>query len=101
MTRQADVDSEARDQKRRDALYKALSFDIVGALDYHGAVLRGLSIKYDENNVLLTVRADRGGHASVCFIGSDSIVNCILKLASEASHNNLHWKDDRYHITEG
>lgn len=99
MTRQADLKQEVRDTKRRDELIKALDYGIVGALESKGVELLGLSLKYDAFNCLLTVRADLGGVRSVCFIGSDSIINAFLKLASEASRDELTWKVDRYHTS--
>lgn len=97
MSRQADLAMELRETKRRDALVKALDYGIVGALESQGVELLGLSLKYDAFNCLLTVRADVGGIRSVCFIGSDSIMNCFLKLESEAARHTLKWKEDRYH----
>lgn len=99
MTRQADAAAEERDNKKRDELFKALSFGIHDALEYYGADLQGLSIKYDDWNILITVRAERGGVRAVSFIGSDTIVNALLKLHSEASRDALKWKEDRYHAS--
>ncbi len=96
MSRQGDAKSEDSETKKRQRLVKALSFGIHDALEYYGAELRGLSIKYDEFNILVTVRADRGGIRAVCFVGSDSIINALLKLYAEASRDALIWKPDRY-----
>lgn len=96
MTRQADAAAEEADAKKREKLIEALSFGIHDALEYYGAELRGLSIKYDEFNILVTVRAERGGIPAVCFVGSDSMVNALVKLYSEASRDALVWKPDRY-----
>lgn len=94
-----DIDREVREGKRRDELVKALDFGIVGALESKGVELLGMSLKYDAFNCLLTVRADLGGVRSVCFIGSDSIINAFLKLQSEASRDELKWKADQYHTS--
>lgn len=96
MSRQADAAAEEAEAKKRDKLIAALSFGIHDALEYYGAELRGISIKYDEFNILVTVRAERGGIRSVCFVGSDSIPNALVKLYSEASRDALVWKPDRY-----
>ena len=96
MSRVADAASEERDAKRREKLIEALSFGIHDALEYYGAELRGLSIKYDEFNILVTVRAERGGIGAVCFVGSDTMVNALVKLYAEASRDALVWKPDRY-----
>lgn len=97
MTRHLDAEAEENDAKKRDALVKALAYGIHDALEYYGADLRGISIKYDEYNILLTVRAERGGIRAVCFVGSDSMTNALLKLYSDASNDALFWKPDQYH----
>lgn len=97
MTRQLDAKAEGKERKRRNTLVKALEYGIVDALEGEGVELLGLSLKYDAYNCLLTVRADRGGVRSVCFIGSDSVVNAFLKLYSDASRDALKWKVDQYH----
>lgn len=96
MSRLADVKEEEKDTKKRDEVFKALSFGIHDALEYYGADLRGLSIKYDDWNILITVRAERGGIRAVSFIGSDTIINALLKLYAEASRDALKWKADAY-----
>lgn len=96
MTRQGDAAAEDADAKKRDKLVKALAFGIHDALEYYGADLRGISIKYDEFNILVTVRAERGGIRAVCFVGSDTMINALLKLYSEASRDALVWKPDQY-----
>lgn len=96
MSRQGDAAAEEADAKKREKLIEALSFGIHDALEYYGAELRGLSIKYDEFNVLVTVRAERGGIGAVSFVGSDTIPNALVKLYSEASRDALVWKPDRY-----
>lgn len=96
MSRQLDIKREAREAKRRDALVKALDFGIVGALENQGIELRGISIKHDAWNCLLTLRADVGGVRSVCFVGSDSIINCFLKTERDAAGRELRWKEDGF-----
>lgn len=96
MTRQLDVAAEVRESKRREALIRALEYGIVGALEHQGIELRGLSIKYSAFDCLMTVRADVNGVPSVSFIGSDSMMNCFLKLESGALRMALHWREDAY-----
>lgn len=96
MTRQLDLEKEVRESKRRDALIRALDYGIVGALENQGIELIGISIKHDAFNCLLTLRADIGGSRQVCFVGSDSIVNCFLKAESDASRNELKWRSCRF-----
>ncbi len=96
MSRQLDVKREQREDQRRDALVKALEFGLVGALESQGIDLRGFSIKYEAFNCLLTLRADRNGKWIIAHIGSDTMVNAILRAESDALHQALRWADDKY-----
>lgn len=97
MSRQLDTEVEQRETARREELVKALDFGIVGALQAQGIELLGFSFKYDAFNCLMTIKADIAGVRSVCFVGSDSIINCILKAQSEGRRATLRWREDRYH----
>lgn len=97
MSRQLEIAQEQRETAKRDSLVKALEFGIVGALESKGVELLGFAIKYDAFNCLLTVRAQVGGVRSVAFVGSDSIINCFLKVQAEALNDELHWRKDKYH----
>lgn len=97
MSRQLEVQSEVRETARRDELVKALDFGIVGALESQGIEMLGFSFKYDAFNCLMTIRAEIQGKKQVCFVGSDSVINAILKCHSDAHNGRLKWKADRYH----
>lgn len=97
MTRQLEVEKEKREAARRDALIMSLEFGIVGALENQGIELLGLAFKFDAFNCLMTIKAVIGSDRQVCFIGSDSMINCILKAQTEASHNTLAWRADKYY----
>lgn len=96
MSRQLDLEKEKRDTLRRTALVKALDFGIVGALESQGIELQGFAFKFDAFNCLMTIKAVIGGDHQVCFIGSDSMMNCILKAQVEASNNTLRWRPDKF-----
>lgn len=96
MTRRLDLEKEKRDTFRRTALVKALEFGIVGALENQGIELLGFAFKFDAFNCLMTIKAVIGGDSQVCFIGSDTMMNCILKAQVEASNNTLRWRADKY-----
>lgn len=91
MSRLAEVEIELRDTAKRDALVRALEFGIVGALESQGIEMLGFSFKYDAFNSLMTIRAVVGGVKSVAFVGSDTVINCILKAQSEAQRDGLVW----------
>lgn len=99
MSRQLDIKREQRETARRDALVRALEFGIVGALEIQGIHLVGLAIKYDAFNCLLTIKADVQGTRSVCFVGSDTMMNVLLKADAMAANDALVWRADQYHTS--
>lgn len=100
MTRQHDLKLEVRETAKRDALVKALEYGLAGALESQGVGLLGFSIKYDTFNCLMTIKAVVGDVRSVAFVGSDTMINCILKADSEARRHTLHWRLDQYHTVQ-
>lgn len=96
MSRQLDAEGEERERKRRDMLVMVLEYGLPGALEENGIHLLGFSFKYDAFNSLMTIKAVVGGVQSVCFVGSDSVMNCFLKAYSEAHRNDLRWRPDKY-----
>lgn len=97
MTRQLEVEVEERETRRRDALVKALDYGLVGALSQHGVELLGLAAKWDAWDCLITLKAEVGGVRSVAFVGSDSLINALIKCARDASQDKLKWRQDKYH----
>lgn len=97
MSRQLDQKQELYETARRDALVKALEFGLVGSLEMQGIELMGIAIKYDAFNCLMTIKADVDGVRSVAFVGSDTLMNVILKADSMSRNCVLKWKVDQYH----
>ncbi len=97
MSRQLDQERETREVKKRDALFRALEFSLVGALEFNGVELIGFSLKYEAFDCRMVVKAVVAGVNSVCFLNSDTLTNCILKADSGASRGSLNWKVDKYH----
>lgn len=98
MTRQLEQGLEEREAKRRDALVYALDRGISDALELQGIELLGIAFKHDAYSCLMTIKASIGGERQVCFVGSDTIVNSILKAAGDARADALHWRTDKFHI---
>lgn len=96
MSRQLDEAGEEREKSRRLALIKALEYGLVRALENQGAMLRGFAIRYEEFNCLMTLRADINGIRHVSFIGSDTMMNCLIKADVTAAQNRLKWQPDKY-----
>lgn len=97
MSRQLELEAEERTAKRNQAVVAALDYGLVGALESQGIELIGFAVKHDAYNCLVTVKADIAGVRSVCFVGSDTIANCILKAQAEARRGALRWRPDKYH----
>jgi len=96
MSRQNDVDGEEREKARRLKLVMALEFNLVAALENQGATLLGFAIRYDEFSCLMTLKVDINGVKCVAFVGSDTIMNCLLKADTAAALNRLKWRADQY-----
>lgn len=96
MTRQGDVQIETREAARQLALVKAVEFELAGAVAHMGGTMLGFAIRYDDVECLLTYKAEFEGKRKVAFVGSDTIMNCLIKAASMAKNNRLRWKNDRY-----
>ena len=96
MSRQLDVARETREAKRVSSLVRALEFGLAGAISNQGMQLRGIAIKYEDLNSLLTIKAEVNGRVLVAFVGSDSMISCILTAEAKALANTLQWRPDRY-----
>lgn len=96
MSRQLEAEGERRASAKRDALVKALEFGIVAALEAEGIELEGFAFKYDAWNCLMTIKASWGDKRHIAFVGSDTIINCILKAYSDARNGRLSWREDKY-----
>lgn len=97
MSRQLDIQVEARETARRDALVKAIEFGIAGELGSQGIELLGFAFKFDAFTCLMTIKVDLGGARQIAFVGSDTVMNCILKAYGEARNHRLCWRADKYH----
>lgn len=96
MTRQGDAAQEDRLSKRNAALIRAVEFELVNSLQAAGAVLLGFSLRYEEWECLITLRAVVGEEKRICFVGSDTIANALVKCVRDCKANKLHWKEDKY-----
>lgn len=97
MTRQLEQEVEQKETEKRNLLVKVLDYGLPGALEAQGIELLGIAIKYDAFNCLMTIKADIAGERQVCFVGSDTIINCFLKSYQDARRGDLTWRADQYH----
>ena len=96
MTRQLEQIQEERETKRREALVRALEFELPGVLETQGIILTGFAVKYDAYECLMTVKVIIGGERHVGFVGGASIIDCVLRAVEMGRNSRLRWKVDKY-----
>lgn len=101
MSRQLEQTGEDREVRRRDALVFALDTGLTAGLAASGVELLGLSAKWDAWDCLVTLKAEVGGVRSVAFVGSDSLINALIKCSRDAGKGKLKWREDKYRANGG
>ena len=96
MTTQLEAKLQEKAAKRRLALEKALEFELAGAVEMAGWEFLGFTVKYEDGDCLIVLKASSGVKSHVAFVGSDSIANGILKCVRDAQNDRLRWRLDRY-----
>lgn len=96
MTRLLEVKKEKRDTARRNAVIRALEFELAGALESQGTTLLGFAVKWDAYECLMTIKAVAGGERQVSFVGAGTVIDCILKAVEAARNDRLRWREDIY-----
>lgn len=101
MSRQLEAVGEQRQAKRHALLIRALEFELSGALQQSGALLQGFSVKIEEWECLMTLRAFREDTNQIAFIGSDDVINCINKAVRAAKSDKIMWRPDKWRANGG
>lgn len=96
MSRQLEVQREIQQAKRDSELLQVIEFGLVGSVSHSGGVLTGFSVKIDEWETLMTLRAVRDGVSCVAFVGAGTLPDCLRKASRAAQKDSLHWRVDRY-----
>jgi len=96
MSGNPDIDSSNNLAKEAKRVHRALDGGIDRALQDNGYELEGLSFKINPGDVLCTVRLSDHTGPLVSFVGSTSVVKCVLKLLNEARGGELRTREDRY-----
>lgn len=96
MTRHLDAAMEERDARRHEAIIRAVEFDLLRSVEVNGTSLQGFSVRLNDWECLITLRATRGGVREVCFVGAQDLGGCLIKCVREAKREKLHWKQDRF-----
>lgn len=100
MSRQLEQKQEQKTSAKRDLLVKVLDYGLVGSLENQGIELLGFSFKYDAWSCLMTIRGQLGDTKSVCFVGSDTVINTFLKAYADSRSDRLCWRADKYHSSQ-
>lgn len=101
MSRQLEAMAEARSSKRHALLVRALEFELSGVMKEKGATLQGFSVKIEEWECLMTLRAYREETNQIAFIGSDDVINCINKAVRAVKSDKIIWRKDKWRANGG
>ena len=96
MTRQLDEEREARAARRQDRVLLAINGGLYSGVSRAGGVLLGFSVKLDEFDCLLTLRAEFPAGRMVAFVGGYDLGDVLQKAAKGASSDGLRWRTDKW-----
>lgn len=96
MTRQLDLEQEERQARRSQAIIRAIEFELEGTLASKGAHLHGFSMKIDEYECLLTLRAVIDDVACISWVGADTVGGALIKAVGLGRNDRLKWKEDSF-----
>jgi len=96
MTRQLEAESESRSAKLDKQTLEACNGGLEAAVARAGGILRGLSIRIDEYEVLVTIKAEFPAGPQVAFVGSEDVGGAMRKGMREAARDALQWRTDKW-----
>jgi hypothetical protein len=82
--------------RRTEKLLDLLDGGFYKAIAEGGGILYGMSVKWKDEECLITIRAVVEECPMVCFVGAVSFPECLLKASKLGEQGKLHWRDDRY-----
>lgn len=94
---------EIRQKKQLEVdrtLVAAVEFELLGSVAHSGGVLTGFSVKFSEVDVLLTLRAKITSNRCVAFVGAPTLADCFRKAVTDAYHDRLKWRKDKWERVE-
>lgn len=97
MTRHLDAQVEERQAKQDLALLKAVHFELQGTVAHNGYELLGFSVRLDEWETLITLRAMGEGERLVAFVGAETLAMAFTKAVREGKRDKLVWRVDKWH----
>lgn len=96
MTRQLEALKEQRQAKQDSALLKAVDYELEGAIGRNGGTLNGFSVKFGDEDYLVTLRATFPAGAQIAFVGGSTLGGVLVKAVREAMADRLSWREDRF-----
>lgn len=96
MTRLLDVKLEERQAIKDSQLVRACEFELVGSLSAAGCTLTGFSVKLDQFQCLITLRALVDDLQQVAFVSADTLPDCLRKCPQMAQTDRLKWSPDKW-----
>lgn len=100
MSKQIPVSKDEFTNRRLALLVHALDGGLAESLETQGIELLGFAVRYDAFNSLMTIKAYFNNKRQVCFVGSESIIGCVLKAQSDSENDRLQWREDKYYPSE-
>lgn len=96
MSRQLEQGGEDRQKRQDSALVRAIQFELQGTVAHNGYELLGFSVRLDEWETLITLRAMTDGGRVVAFVGGETLAGAIVKAVREGKRDKLKWRPDKW-----
>ena len=96
MTRQNDLETEARTTRRHSNCIRALEFELEGAVQATGALLLGFSVKIGAEDYLVTLRVIEEDVHYYGFISGHSLPAAIVNCVTAVRRDSVKWRVDSF-----
>lgn len=90
------LEDDARGQRRDRRVGRIASGGLEDAVERSGGHLVGMSVKFNNHDCLLTLRAVMPAGRMVAFVGAETLAGGLLKAYSDGNNDKLRWRKDRY-----
>ena len=96
MSRQLEQKIELRRKRLDKQTLSAVNGGLEDAIGRAGGVLVGLSVKLDEYECLVTLRAVFPAGSQVAFVGGEDLGSALRKAVREGKADALGWREDKW-----
>lgn len=96
MSRQLEQSGEDKQSRQDKALVRAVQFELRSTIEHLGFSLTGFSVRMDDWETLVTIRAVNQGQGMVSFVGSESLAGALIKAVREGKRDKLVWREDKW-----